>query len=370
MQQKGVDVKGLKLKKDYIEKLQEVLSADPEAEVDELADSGDAGQPGDAADQSSTAINEERGKHVSSVEHAEAIQDPETALPAVTAPNAAPIETETRDIEDAKADSSTAITKEEKDEQILGDADGDLGEKMEAAAKAGEEERREEESSAPDAGEPVKQAAEDTKEEGNVAVAAAEALPPQVVAEVDKKSTSAENEDVKMDEGSPIAEKRKRDDEDEEDEEQEGKRTRLSPSAQEDAPKPESQQGATEQAQTSDEATHPLPENLSHVSHPATRALYISNLKRPLLTPDLKAWLIEQGVSESVAEEDVLDGEAGVPTGVWLDGVKSHCYCIVSFAFEEICDANRKNSSKMSTSPSLQQAKYKDRSSLLITALP
>jgi hypothetical protein len=328
LQQKGVDVKGLKLKKDYIEKLQEVLSADPEAEVDELADPGDAGQPEDVVDPSSTAINEEQGKHVSSVDHAEAIQDPETALPADTTSDVLPVEPDTQEIEEAKADSSTAITKEEKDEQILGDADGDLGEKMEAAANAGEEERLEEESSALDASEPVKQAAEDTKEEGNVAVAAAEALPPQVVAEVDQQSVPAEDkEDVKMDEGSPIAEKRKRADEDDE---QDGKRARLSPSAQEETSKSQSEQGATEQAQVADEATHPLPENLSHVSHPATRALYISNLKRPLLTPDLKAWLIEQGVSEGVTEEDVLDGEAGVPTGVWLDGVKSHCYCIVS----------------------------------------
>jgi hypothetical protein len=64
--------------------------------------------------------------------------------------------------------------------------------------------------------------------------------------------------------------------------------------------------------------THPLSKNLSHVSHPATRALYISNLKRPLLTPDLKAWLIAQGLSPDIGEDDVLDEEAGVEV-VWRD---------------------------------------------------
>lgn len=328
-----MDVKGLKLKKDYVEKLHEVL--DSGSNGDGPKDPVNAPPSGEVVDPSSTtATQDDQGKHVSSVEHAEAIQDPETALPSDPTSDAPPIESEIQDIQQAQEEPTTAITKEEKDEQILGDADGDLGEKMEAAAKAGEEERLEEQSGAPNPTEPMRQPAEDVKEEGNVAVTAAEALPPQVVSQVDQPPIATEGEaDADMEEESTIAEKRKRTDEDDG---QEGKRARLSPSVQQETSEPHPEPATNEELESSKqtedtaEATHPLPENLSHVSHPATRALYISNLKRPLLTPDLKAWLIEQGVSDGVTDDDVLDGEAGVPAGVWLDGVKSHCYCIVS----------------------------------------
>lgn len=345
MQQKGVDVKGLKLKKDYVEKLQTLLDSEPNGEG--ARESVDPAKPDKIVDSSdTTAINDEEGKHVSSVEHAETIQDPETALPTESKSDAQPADIETSDVKEAQEEPTTAITKEEKDEQILGDADGDLGEKMEAAAEAGKQERAGGESSSAVLDEATKQAEDDIKEEGDVAVAAAEAQPPQVFAGDERSQKPGQSEkDVNMNQGLPAAEKRKRVDERED--EQEGKRTRLSPSA----PREQSEQHsplhhqelsgsrreerknegeATSPKHVADHATHSLPENLLHVSHPATRALYISNLKRPLLTPDLKAWLIGQGVSRDVAEDDVLDEEAGVEAGVWLDGVKSHCYCIVS----------------------------------------
>lgn len=347
LQQKGVDVKGLKLKKDYVEKLQAVLHSEPKGEG--AQESVDSAKPDEVVDPSdNTATNEEQGKHVSSVEHAETIQDPETTLPTGSKSGSQLADVETSDIKEAQEEPETAITKDEKDEQILGDADGDLGEKMEAAAEAGKQERAEEQSSVPIPDGPMKQAANDRKEEGNIAVAAAEAQPPQVVAKDEQPDKADQTEeDVNMDQAQFTAEKRKR--AEEEDDEQEGKRTRLSPSARQeqserhspmahqDISKPQAEEGedgreatSPKQTETADQASHPLPDNLSHVSHPATRALYISNLKRPLLTPDLKAWLIEQGVSQGVSEDDVLDGEAGVEAGVWLDGVKSHCYCIVS----------------------------------------
>lgn len=321
LQQKGVDVKGLKLKKDYIEKLQAVLDGGAgEQTVDASARKAQQGEE-DELDPSS---EDEQGKHVSSTVHAEPIQDPETALPSSTA--TAPIE-ETENVQNAKEDSSIAITKEDKNEMILGDADGDLGEKMEAAAEAGKAERMDEDGDTTERTETEKTAAEETKEEGNVAVEAAEAQPPQVVAQQERTDNPApETTDVRMAEETVQPEKRKREDDDDE---TDGKRARVSPAPQHDSRAGTPVAAAAPKLPSQDEPTHPLPDKLSHVRHPATRALYITNLRRPLLLPDLKAWLIEQGSSNGEEEEGVLDEEA-LPGGVWLDGVKSHCYCIVS----------------------------------------
>lgn len=316
LQQKGVDVKGLKLKKDYIEKLQAVLDADS---GDPSTDTARRRAQREEEDELDPSSDDEQGKHVSARKHDERIRDPETALSAPTAEG-------TENVKEAKDDPSVAITKEHKNEQILGDADGDLGEKMEAAAEAGKAERKEENgdtSGQPEAG---MKAVEETKEEGNIAVEAAEAQPPQVAAQQMEQTDNpfAETTDVPMKKEPVQPEKRKRQDEESEND---GKRARLSP-----APERESQPGspvtvASPKAKLKDKAAHPLPDKLSYVRHPATRALYISNLRRPLLLPDLKAWLVEQGSSDG-DEEDVLDDEA-FPGGVWLDGVKSHCYCVV-----------------------------------------
>lgn len=326
-----MDVKGLKLKKDYIEKLQEVLDAESgRAATDETPQ---VTQPEEVPDESGlTATDAEEGKHVSSTEHDQAIQDPETVPQEAPPPVSQAVEAEPDSAEGAKEDSSIAITKEEKNEQILGDVDGDLDQKMEAAAEAGKEERIEEQGDAAHQTEAEKAAAEETKEEGNIAVEAAEAQPPQVVAQEQNTSDAAPETDSAIDQDPAQAEKRKRS---EDDDEKDGKRARLSPATEQPDSKPDTaaepvaMAASPKRPSSETEATHPLPDKLSHVSHPATRALYISNLKRPLLTPDLKAWLIEQGTSDGVQEEDVLDVDA-LTGGVWLDGVKSHCYCIVS----------------------------------------
>lgn len=317
----------MKLKKDYIEKLQSVLDAGSEGPtVDSAARGAKQEEEVDELDPSS---GEEEGKHVSAARHAEPLQDPETAFP--SAPTAARPEAETESVKEAKEDTSIAITKEDKNEQILGDADGDLGEKMEAAAEAGKAERMEEQGDAAGRTESAKAAAEETKEEGNVAVEAAEAEPPQVVAQEDEKvsATVTEKADDAIDQDPIQTEKRKREDDDGS---KDGKRARLSPAPECDS-NPDTLADPTANTTSpkrpaQDETTYPLPDKLSHVSHPATRALYISDLRRPLLLPDLKAWLIEQGALDDV-QEDVLDDDA-LPSGVWLDGVKSHCYCIVS----------------------------------------
>lgn len=59
---------------------------------------------------------------------------------------------------------------------------------------------------------------------------------------------------------------------------------------------------------------------LAHARHPPTRALYIDNFRRPLDLAALRELLEEQGE---------LD-DAEVKTGLWVSGVKSHIYVVVS----------------------------------------
>lgn len=335
-------MKGLKLKKDYIEKLQHVLD-------EEAAGAGDGEDTGKPQEQGSSEVlvdsikendtsKEQEGKHISSEDHPLPIQDPESTIQPA---DATAVTTKSQEVTEAKEDPTTAITKAEKDEQILGDADGDLAEKMEVAEEAGRQERIEEEGvpEQPQT-ESQQQVAAEIKEEGQVAVEAAEARAPPVEAPESSDINVLEERPQQM--GNVIEETQERDGADkrkrsaDEDEGRDGKRSRLSNGSEQkdtssDLPmedtsaKPESDQPVSSKT-----PTHSLPENLSHVRYHATRALYISNLKRPLLTPDLKDWLIKQGASDEVKEEDVLDEDAGLAGGVWLDGVKSHCYCIVS----------------------------------------
>ncbi|KAJ9121706.1 hypothetical protein QFC22_002326 [Naganishia vaughanmartiniae] len=339
LQSKGADVKGLKLKKDYIDKLQQVLDAEAagthKGEETGEQENKPSENPMNSVEDADASKDQE-GKHVSSNDHPLPIQDPEaTTQPVDTAADT----TESNEVDEAKEDPTTAISKAEKDEQILGDADGDLAEKMEVAEEAGKQERMEEQGSIQQPQTKTEQlAAAEIKEEGQVAVEAAEApaLPIEAPATSDtvtsdqKPEQAAESKDETHERDG--ADKRKRSDD--QDEGRDGKRNRLSP-----APEPTNTsidvamevnpaKPASNEPTPSKPPTHPLPETLSHVRYHATRALYISNLKRPLLIPDLKAWLLEQSASDEVKEEDVLDEEAGLAGGVWLDGVKSHCYCI------------------------------------------
>lgn len=358
----------MKLKKDYIEKLQAVLNAGSDGTKGGAAARGAKRE--EEVDELDPSSGEEEGKHVSAMHHAESTQDPETALP--SASTGAQAEAETENVMEAKEDSSIAITKEDKNEQILGDADGDLDEKMEAAAEAGKAERLEEQGDAAGQTKSEEIAAEKTKEEGNNAVEAAEAQPPQVAAlqEVDDKTVTQTTE-VTMDQDAAQTEKRKREDDDGL---KDGKRARLSPAPERDSISDKPAEAAITATSPNrppqDQTTHSLSDKLSHVSHPATRALYISNLRRPLLLPDLKAWLIEQGASDDV-EEDVLDGDA-LPGGVWLDGVKSHCYCIVGHSVSQhkspINDVLHPRSSKQSKPLFPQQQEYKTKSFRSTTA--
>ena len=329
-----MDVKGLKLKKDYIEKLQHVLDAES-AGAANREDSGKPQEQGSSEEQvegvkAAVADEEQQGKHVSAEDHPLPIQDPESVSAEVAA-----VTTEGNEMTKAKEDPTTAITKAEKDEQILGDADGDLAEKMESAAEAGKQQRIEEQ----DASEQLQTesqrvAASEIKEEGRVAVEAAEApAPPVETAELSDTKVSDQKAELAVDVKEETQErdgtdKRKRSDN--EDEGRDGKRSRLSPATEQKDTSTDVHMEEASAKPANKPTTHPLPESLSHVRYHATCALYISNLKRPLLTPDLKAWLLEQGASDEVKEEEVLDEDAGLAGGVWLDGVKSHCYCIVS----------------------------------------
>ncbi|KAJ9102474.1 hypothetical protein QFC21_002874 [Naganishia friedmannii] len=339
LQSKGVDVKGLKLKKDYIEKLQYVLEAESAGtgngeDTRKPQEQGPSGDPVDSVKEVE-ADKDQEGKHVSPENHPLPVQDPESTPAEATA-----VTMKSNEVAEAIEDPTTAITKAEKDEQILGDADGDLAEKMEVAAEAGKQERIEEQGGSPD--QPQTQSeqltAAEIKEEGQVAVEAAEAPAPPIEAST---TSDIDTSEQKMEQTTDLnkktqdrdgADKRKRSAD--QDEGRDGKRSRISPAPEQkdapiDVPMDElSTKPASAEPLPSKTPTHPLPETLSHVRYHATRALYISNLKRPLLTPDLKAWILEQGASDDVKEEDVLDEDAGIAGGVWLDGVKSHCYCI------------------------------------------
>ena len=79
----------------------------------------------------------------------------------------------------------------------------------------------------------------------------------------------------------------------------------------------------TEPSKPSPPQSKPTPPNpLRHARHQPTRAIYIDNLRRPLDVGELKDLLLEHGE---------LDEEAGgVKGGMWVSGVKSHVYAVVS----------------------------------------
>lgn len=81
----------------------------------------------------------------------------------------------------------------------------------------------------------------------------------------------------------------------------------------------------------------PLPESLSHLIHPPTTCIYISNLRRPLLLPALHEYLfpdLDGPESASSSKPSTLLPSPRNPfsseehPNVWLSGVKSHAYAI------------------------------------------
>ncbi|KAK8854604.1 hypothetical protein IAR55_003343 [Kwoniella newhampshirensis] len=102
------------------------------------------------------------------------------------------------------------------------------------------------------------------------------------------------------------------------------------------SPSPPTQPNAKRQRLT-------LPSSLSHLVHPPTSILYISNLKRPLLHSALHDYLAPSATSPFVsklppprapfASEDY--------PGLWLSGVKDHAYATYSSPSEAISAAER-----------------------------
>jgi hypothetical protein len=87
-------------------------------------------------------------------------------------------------------------------------------------------------------------------------------------------------------------------------------------SAPESAPEPASEPAPVPVRDPFEDIPNPLP----HTQHPPTKAIYIDNLRRPLDMPGLKDLLEENG--------ELDDSE--VSGGVWVSGVKSHVYAVVS----------------------------------------
>lgn len=83
--------------------------------------------------------------------------------------------------------------------------------------------------------------------------------------------------------------------------------------------------------------TTPLPPALSHLLHPPTSVLYITNLRRPLLIPTLHEYVFASSSASSsrlLPEPRVPFASADHP-GLWLSGVKDHAYA----AFDTTEDA-------------------------------
>ena len=228
-------------------------------------------------------------------------------------------------VEAAKEDDSIPVDDEEIKEQVLGDTDGDLGEAMEQAAEQGKEQRRaEEEGNGGEMGEgsgvvgnkDQRGVGEDQASLVNTGEAEAEVGDKRKredgdssmdVEESAKKARTGEGEmqmDVRTEDGEAA---------------HIGKPTVLSCSLipyesaclalVTDTPSAPSRDPV-------EDAPNPLP----HAQHPPTKALYIDNFRRPLDVPALKELLEDQGELDSTE----------VSGGVWISGVKSHVYAMVS----------------------------------------
>ena len=85
-----------------------------------------------------------------------------------------------------------------------------------------------------------------------------------------------------------------------------------------------------------------LPESLSHLIHPPTTCIYISNLRRPLLLPALHEYLFPDEDPSSSSKPSTLLPSTRAPfssedtPNIWLSGVKSHAYAVFDNVDEAI----------------------------------
>ncbi|RXK42275.1 hypothetical protein M231_00265 [Tremella mesenterica] len=90
----------------------------------------------------------------------------------------------------------------------------------------------------------------------------------------------------------------------------------------------------------------PLPPSLSHLIHPPTRVIYISNLRRPLMHSQLHDYLFPS-TPESSESLSILFPTPKNPfastsyPGLWLSGVKDHAYAVYSSTDEAIHTVER-----------------------------
>ncbi len=193
------------------------------------------------------------------------------------------------------ADPSVPTDAEDKQEMVMGDAKGDLAEEMERAGKEGRAERVEE----------AKHDGQGKEEQsaGDIEMSESSSMAALAAGEKRKREEGGADGDVDMGGGSPL---------------------RLSGAT---CTEPASIADASEKrlctsvSPLTSSAAASLPPKLQHSLHPPTRALYISNLRRPLQPADLAEMLGGCG------ELDTADGLEG---GCWVDGVRSHAYCVVS----------------------------------------
>ena len=72
--------------------------------------------------------------------------------------------------------------------------------------------------------------------------------------------------------------------------------------------------------------TTSLPRSLSHLSHPPTSNLYITNLRRPLLIPALHDYLLPARHPADLLPTPKGPFASDEHPGLWLSGVKDHAY--------------------------------------------
>ncbi|RSH82290.1 hypothetical protein EHS25_006000 [Saitozyma podzolica] len=87
----------------------------------------------------------------------------------------------------------------------------------------------------------------------------------------------------------------------------------------------------------------PLPPKLSHLVHPPTSTLYITNLRRPLLHAALHAFLFPSEISPPTDRLPIprTPFAGGDYPGLWLSGVKDHAYATYPSERDAIAAAER-----------------------------
>jgi hypothetical protein len=263
-------------------------------------------------------------------------------------------------VKKAEEDDSVPIGDAEMKEQVLGDTDGDLGDAMKEAEEEGKQERKANEAQGVDEHKDEEGITEQTNVENGE-------TPLQGVKQVEagnKRKRDDGDDSMEVEENAKKA--RTGDAEMQVNSRTEDGKSRTSwvhrtfrwrywssnlffasyseaTTAPESAPEPTSDPAPTTAPVPARDPFEDIPNPLPHAQHPPTKAIYIDNLRRPLDMPGLKDLLEENG--------ELDDSE--VSGGIWVSGVKSHVYAVVSRLVWEktrswklICHCLRSDSSR------------------------